>query len=253
MAFVYRPSSCRVAGAAYSMHYGSLPDRRAWCETVLRRGPVQPFDAHGSDGQWLISRNRKAGHFKGYLRRLKFKSLAVRKKRPDLFRSIPTDAPAVRSKNSPAFSIACMVTNNLRATATAARLFSSRSLRQSAGRCRPSCASGSPWQLRREALANDDRDAGICSRHNRPLLIGSGASPDQASRQQRGLLEVVGIFNGGDERGCGDRADAGGRHEDLTRLALARASNKLAPEFSRTNANAAPGFQHRQHDSPSYS
>jgi len=78
-------------------------------------------------------------------------------------------------------------------------------------------------------------------------LIPPGRQAEPSADRAR-FLEVVRILNGGRERGCGDRADAGDRHEDLTCSALARGSNKLAPEFSSPYAHAAPSFQHRQHD-----
>lgn len=38
------------------------------------------------------------------------------------------------------------------------------------------------------------------------------------------------------------------RHKDTAGLALACTPDELAPELGGTDANAAPGFQHRQHD-----
>src|SRR4051794_5961355 len=66
-------------------------------------------------------------------------------------------------------------------------------------------------------------------------------------RLEPGLLEVIRILNGGREGRRGDRAHPGNRHKDATGLVLARTGNKLTPEFSGTEAQAAPRFQHRQH------
>ena len=63
-----------------------------------------------------------------------------------------------------------------------------------------------------------------------------------------GFLEVVRPLNGCGEGGCGDRTDAGNGHEDAASLALARVPDQLASEFGGAGANAAPGFQHREHD-----
>src|SRR5918994_720089 len=78
-------------------------------------------------------------------------------------------------------------------------------------------------------------------------LVAPGRQP-QPGADRAGLLEVVRILNGGREGRRGDRADPGDRHKDATGLVLARTGNKLTPEFSGTEAQAAPRFQHRQHN-----
>lgn len=75
-------------------------------------------------------------------------------------------------------------------------------------------------------------------------LVAASCQAD-ASGNRTGLLEVARIFNGSGERGCGDGADAGDRHEYAACLALTCICDKLAPKLGGTDANAAPGFQHR--------
>src|SRR3954453_23070613 len=62
-----------------------------------------------------------------------------------------------------------------------------------------------------------------------------------------GFPEIVRLLDSCGKGGCGDRTDAGNRHEDAASLTLARIPDQLASEFGSADANATPGFQHWKH------